>query len=197
MAHIRPFLAAAILLAALSTSAGAQNNSDPAPGSAAEAMRSRIDTSSVAEATPMQSTDARTRAEERLAEVSGGKQGRIIVGRSREALQALAYGEAIDAYLVKTAPRRDEALTAAAAGADFAGDPAQVRSALDKDLAAWRTAFKLDRAVWQDQRDQWLADNPLLSPADWAKRRADWFAARDLWIGEQKAMVAKMVAGDN
>ena len=94
-------------------------------------------------------------------------------------------------------PDRLEALGAAEAvkaGSTLPDDAKAIRSALDKDLAAWRDAFGFDKATYQDQRDQWLTERTTMTASDWARRRAEWFAARDAWIEGQKAWAAEQAA---
>ena len=62
----------------------------------------------------------------------------------------------------------------------------ELRAAFKDDLEEWRDAFRIGRADWQAQRDQWLVDAETLTPEQWTQRRADWFDARDAWIAKQK-----------
>lgn len=149
---------------------------------------------------PQQSRDPRTAAEDALARRGDVRADLAGGGRSKQAAQALAYGEAIDRYVGRSNPRRLEALGAAEAvraGSAPSESAKAIRSALEKDLAAWRDAFGFDKATFQDQRDQWLSEKEPMTAADWARRRAAWFAARDQWIAQQKAWAAEQAGNAN
>lgn len=63
----------------------------------------------------------------------------------------------------------------------------EIRSALSSDIDQWRDEFRVGRTEWQSMRNHWIADRSLLTPAQWAQRRADWFATRDAWITRNRA----------
>jgi hypothetical protein len=78
--------------------------------------------------------------------------------------------------------------TAARAGAPIPSTAKdRIRSALAEDIAAWRFEFRLGRKELQDMRDKWLSDSATTTASEWAIRRADWFAARDVWITKQQS----------
>jgi len=84
--------------------------------------------------------------------------------------------------------RRDAARAQAAAlkaGRGASASPKDIRNELKEDMDAWRDQFRIGRADWQRERDQWLSEREGMTAADWAARRADWFAARDAWIAQQ------------
>lgn len=176
-----------------------QQPGGPPPGGGAPPTEVRVDNRGMGsiDDIPQQSRDPRTAAENALARRGDVRADLTANGRSREAAQALAYREAIDRYVGKSNPRRLEALGAAEAvkaGSTLPDDAKAIRSALDKDLAAWRDAFGFDKATYQDQRDQWLTERTPMTASDWARRRAEWFAARDAWIEGQKVWAAEQAA---
>lgn len=159
---------------------------------AAKAALSHIDTNSVAEETPMRNRDLRSQAEERITERRLAREGKVSVPGSAKARQALAYRKALDDYVSGTEPRRLAALTAKdGVTIDTAPD---IRKALEQDLVDWGKAFGFDKTTMQDQRTQWLGGGDALSAADWARKRASWFVARDAWIEQQRAVIDKELA---
>lgn len=74
---------------------------------------------------------------------------------------------------------------AARAGRPIPADPQSIRAALQADMEAWRSAFRISRSDWQGERQQWLDSRGEMSAAEWALMRERWFAARDAWIAQQ------------
>ena len=92
--------------------------------------------------------------------------------RAREARERSA--ERRDrAFAMRDAARRGE-------GMDMSSD--DIREELRGDMEGWRDEFRIDRASWQQLRDQWIADRDSLTKEQWAERRAQWFDVRDAWV---------------
>ena len=109
--------------------------------------------------------------------------------RQSQAQQANAIREKLDKYASSTKGSRDEAIArrdALKSGTRPGLSSAELREAFKDDMEEWRDAFRIGRADWQAQRDQWLVDAETLTPEQWTQRRADWFDMRDAWIAQQR-----------
>jgi len=93
-----------------------------------------------------------------------------------------------DAYRKLTEPHRLNALQiaeTARSGTELPPNAGpRIRAALEADLNAWHDAFYVDRRDWKAMHDRWLVDADKLTGQQWAQQRADWFAARDVWIAQ-------------
>ena len=61
-------------------------------------------------------------------------------------------------------------------------DRGRIRSAISKDLIAWRTQYDPRSKDYSAMRQRWLVDEEQLSPEGWAKQRVDWLRAQQEWI---------------
>jgi hypothetical protein len=61
-------------------------------------------------------------------------------------------------------------------------DRGRIRSAVSKDLIAWRKQYDPRRKDYSAMRAKWLVDEDKLSPEGWAKQRVDWLRAQQEWI---------------
>ena len=61
-------------------------------------------------------------------------------------------------------------------------DRGRIRSAISRDLIAWRTQYDPRRKDYSAMREKWLVDEHSLSPEGWAKQRVDWLRAQQEWI---------------
>ena len=61
-------------------------------------------------------------------------------------------------------------------------DRRRIRSAVSKDLIAWRKHYDPRRNDYAAMRDKWLVDEGALSPEGWAQQRVEWLRAQQEWI---------------
>jgi hypothetical protein len=61
-------------------------------------------------------------------------------------------------------------------------DGKKIRSALQRDLIAWRKQYDPRRADYSSVHDQFLVDQKALSAEGWAKQRVAWLRAQQQWI---------------
>lgn len=137
---------------------------------------------------PGQTDDARSAAGDIVSQ--RGQFGRDFAAdrRASQANDAQQLRDLADRFQSQSSSRREAALAQAAAaraGRLNSGSGKDIRDALEDDMEAWKTQFRIDRKAWQAQRDQWLTERDGMTAADWAARRAEWFAARDAWIAKQ------------
>lgn len=184
-----------VAAATLGTAAMAQVQTGPPQGGSGPPTDRPSDNRGMGGVTdiPHQYSDPRTAAEDALARRGDARASLVQSGRTKEQRQAFAYRAAIERYVASTDTDRLDALAVAQVTPPDT-DARAIRSALEKDLAAWGKAFGFDKATMADQRAQWLAEAAPLGAAEWAKRRADWFAARDAWIAQQRAWADEQAA---
>jgi hypothetical protein len=61
-------------------------------------------------------------------------------------------------------------------------DRGRIRSAISRDLIAWRTQYDPRRSEYSRMREKWLVDEGALSPEGWARQRVEWLRAQQEWI---------------
>jgi hypothetical protein len=61
-------------------------------------------------------------------------------------------------------------------------DRGRIRSAISRDLIAWRTQYDPRRSEYSRMRENWLVDEGALSPEGWTRQRVEWLRAQQEWI---------------
>jgi hypothetical protein len=121
----------------------------------------------------------------RTATSSGGANESLGPGAAAWARRANAQGQLREQDYI------DELQRQLAAAQKLVGQPltdrdrGRIRSAISKDLIAWRTQYDPRRKDYSAMRERWLVDEESLSPEGWAKQRVEWLRAQWNWIAAQ------------
>ena len=113
----------------------------------------------------------------RTATASGGANESLGPGAAAWARRAMSEREYID-----------ELARQYAAAQQLVGTPltekdrGRIRSAISKDLIAWRSQYDPRSKDYSAMRERWLVDEEKLSPEGWARQRVDWLRAQQEWI---------------